>query len=128
MLLRPVIRRILLAGAVAFLLLVAWVTLSGAIRQLPRSATFGQRFETAVQLACGLLSVMSALTCFLWRRWNRHLLAGWATSLAIAAGLSSLVWGPPSLSVGVGFAALALLLALGTIRLLRAVQPPPTRR
>ena len=124
MLPRPAIRRALLAGVVALLLLIAWVTLSGAIRQVPRSVTFGQRFETAVQLACGALSLLSALTCFRWRRWNRHLLAGWAASLAIVAGLSSLVWGPPSLSVAVVFAALALLLALGTMRLLRAARPP----
>jgi GrpB-like predicted nucleotidyltransferase (UPF0157 family) len=121
--LRPAVRRLLLAGSVAFLLLVGWMTLSGAIRQAPRSLTLGQQVETAAQLVCGLLSVLSAITCFRWRRWNRHLLAGWAASLAIVSGLSSLVWGPPDPIVALVFAALALLLALGTIRLLRAVQP-----
>ena len=116
---RRVVRRILLAGAIVLLMAVAWVTLSGALRQLPRSHTFGQRAETAVQIACGALSLLGALTAFWWRRWSRAVLASWATSLSIAAGLSSLVWGPPDMIVGVVFAAATLLLALGIIRLMR---------
>ena len=73
-----------------------------------------------MQLACGLLSVLSVLTSFLWRRPGPSIRAAWAISLATAAGLSSVVWGPPSLIIGLVFAAGALLLALAIIRLLRA--------
>jgi quercetin dioxygenase-like cupin family protein len=95
------------------------MTLSGGLRQITRSHTLGQQVETAVQLGCGLLSVLSLLTCFRWRRWAPPVRAAWVISLAAAAGLSSLVWGPPLLIVALAFAAGALLLALGILRLLR---------
>ena len=101
------------------LLAVAWAALSGGLSQLPRSLTIGQQVETGMQLACGLLSLLSVLTCFRWRRWNRSVLVAWTISLMTAAGLSSLVWGPPMLSIGLAFGAGALLLALVIIWLLR---------
>lgn len=115
----PVVRHILLAIAMLLLIAVAWTALSGGIRQIPRSRTLGQRVETTVQLACGLLSLLSVLTCFRWRRWGRLVRAAWAISLMTAAGLSSLVWGPPMLIIGLVFAAAALLLALAIIWLIR---------
>lgn len=122
--LRSVVRRIPLACAALLLMVVAWVALSGGLRQLPRSHTLGQRVETAVQLACGLLSLLTALTRFVWRRTGPSLRAAWAIALATAAGLSSVVWGPPSLTVGLAFAAVALLLALAVIRLLEGGAGP----
>jgi len=116
---RLVGRRVLLAVALLFLLLVAWMTLSGGLRQIPRSQTPGQKLETAAQLACGLLSLLAALTSFRLRQWARGVRAAWAASLAVTTGLSSVVWGPPMLAVGLVFTAGALLLALGIIRLLR---------
>jgi hypothetical protein len=101
------------------LLAVAWAALSGGLSQLPRSLTIGQQVETGMQFACGLLSLLSVLTCFRWRRWNRPVLVLWTISLMTTAGLSSLVWGPPMLSLGLAFAAGALLLALVIIWLLR---------
>lgn len=117
--LRLVGRRLLLVVAVACLLVVAWATISGGLRQLDRARTLGQRVETGVQLACGLLSLLTVLTAFVRRRWGPGVGAAWSIALATAAGLSSLVWGPPSVSVGLVFAALTLLLALGIVRLLR---------
>jgi hypothetical protein len=102
------------------LLALAWQALSGGFRQIPHSRTLGQRFETAMQIACGLLSLLSMLTCFCWRRWNRPVLVAWTLSLMTAAGLSSLVWGPPMFIIGLGFAAGALLVAMAIIWLLRA--------
>ena len=116
--LRAAVRRIPLAVAVLLLGVVAWVALAGGLRQIPRTHTFGQRFETAVQLACGILSVLTGLTRFCWRGWGPRVRAAWAVSLATAAGVSSLVWGPPSVPVGVAFAAGTLLVALGIVRLL----------
>ena len=112
-------RRLLLACTVAGLLGVAWLALSGGLRQLGRSDTLGRRVETGVQIACGLLSLLTVLTSFWWRRAAPRVRAGWAVSLAAAAGLSSLVWGPPQLSVGLIFAAGMLLVALAVLRLLR---------
>ena len=120
MILRPVVRRILLTGATLLLVTVAWMALSGGLRQIPRSRTFGQRVETTVQLACGILSLLSVLTCFRWRRWGPPVLVAWAISLATAAGVSSVVWGPPSLIIGLVFATGTLLMALGIIWLVRA--------
>lgn len=118
--LRRMQRVSLLALATLVLVVVAWGALSGAIQQFPRSDTVGQKIETAVQLACGVLSLLSVLTTFVWRRSASRILPSWAGSLAAAAGLSALVWGPPQPGVALGFAALALLVALGIIRLLRA--------
>ncbi|MBZ5536261.1 MAG: hypothetical protein LAO31_09925 [Acidobacteriia bacterium] len=117
--LRPIVRRVLLASATLLLIAMAWMTLSGGLRQLPRSRTLSQRVETTVQLACGLLSALSVLTCFRWRRWGPAVRGAWAISLTAAAGVSSLVWGPPSLIIGLVFAAGALLLAVAIIWLLR---------
>ena len=118
--LRRVERWFLLGLATLVLLVVAWEALSGAVRQFPRSDTVGQKVETAVQLACGLLSLLSVLTTFVWRRSASRIHPAWAGSLAAAAGLSALVWGPPQPAVALSFAAGALLAALGVMRLLRA--------
>lgn len=98
---------------------VAWMTFSGGLGQLARSQSPGQRLETTVQLACGVLSLLAVLTCFRWRRWQAKVLGAWAVSLSAAAGISSLVWGPPSVSVALIFAGGAALFALGVSRLVQ---------
>lgn len=118
--LRAVERGFFVSLATLVLLVVAWGALSGGVRQFPRSDTAGQKIETAVQLACGLLSLLGVLTTFVWRRSASRILPAWAGSFAAAAGLSALVWGPPQPAVALGFAAGALLVALGILRLLRA--------
>ena len=118
---RPAVRRVLLVGTTLLLIALAWGTLAGGLRQLPRSLTAGQQAETAVQLACGLLSLLAVLTCFRWRRWATPVRAAWAVCLVAAAGLSSLVWGPPLPLTALLFAAGALILALGIIWALRKV-------
>lgn len=118
--LRRAERGFFLALATLVLLVVAWGALSGAIRQFPRSDTAWQKIETAVQFACGLLSLLGALTSFVWRRSASRILPAWAGSFAVTAGLSALVWSPPQPGVALVFAAGALLVALGIMRLLRA--------
>jgi CHASE2 domain-containing sensor protein len=108
---RLIVRHILLAGSTLLLMELAWQALSGALRQRPRAHTAGQKAETAVQLACGLLSWLTVLTCFRWRRWAEPVRTLWGLSLATAAGLSSLVWGPRMPVVAVLFTAVALLAA-----------------
>jgi hypothetical protein len=116
---RPVVRHLLLAGSTLLLIVLAWGAISGGLSQLPRSLTAGQRIETAVQLACGLLSLLTVLTCFWWRRWAPPVRSVWAISLVTAAGLSSLVWGPPLPLIGLLFALGAFLVALAIIWALR---------
>ena len=117
---RPVIRRGLLACTVLFLAWLAWEALSGGFRQLPRSRTLGQKVQTVTQLECGLLSLLVVLTCFRWRRWAPPVRTIWGISLATAAGLSSLVWGPSMPVIGVLFVAISLLVARAVIVTLRS--------
>jgi hypothetical protein len=76
-----------------------------------------------VQLECGLLSLLTVVTCFRWRRWARPVRTAWSLSLTAAAGLSSLVWGPPMPRLGLLFAAVALLVARTIIWVLRTAIP-----
>jgi hypothetical protein len=108
---RRVIRRSVLVGALLVLAAVACGTLIGAVQQLPRAESLGQRVETAIQIACSLLSLLAIVTCFWQRRRARAIRTGWAVSLAITTGLSALVWGPPMLGVALLFAAGTLLIA-----------------
>jgi hypothetical protein len=120
--LRKIGRRGLLAGTLAILIWLAWQALSGGFRQLSRSHTVGQKVETAMQLESGVLSLLVVVTCFWQRRWAAMVRTTWGISLATAAGLSSLVWGPVMPIIGILFAAIALLIAqtikwaLGTAR------------
>jgi hypothetical protein len=115
---RTIVRRVVAAGATLLLVVLAWGALSGGLRQLSRPLTTGQRIESVVQLACGVLSLLVVLTAFRWRRWAGPVRAAWATTLVVAAGLSGLVWGPPMPLLALLFAAVALLVALGVHRAL----------
>ncbi len=118
--LQPVVRRSLLACTLLFLIWLAWQALLGGFRQLSRSRTAGQKVETIVQIECGLLSLLVALTCFWQRRWSRAVRILWSISLAAAAGLSALVWGPAMPWVAALFTAVALLMARGVVLLVQA--------
>jgi hypothetical protein len=116
------VRRSVLVSALLVLAAIACGTLRGALLQLPRVQNLGQWVETAIQLACALLGLLAVVTCFWQRRWAPAIRAGWAVSLAITAGLSALVWGPPMLVVTLLFAAAALLVALAVNWVLRWAQ------
>ena len=107
--LRPLVRRILLACSTLFLGWLAWQALSGALRQITRSRTPGQKVESIIQTACGALSLLVAITTFWQRMSARPVRIAWGISLVAAAGLSPLVWGPPMPLVGALFAASALI-------------------
>jgi hypothetical protein len=104
-------RRGLLTFTLLFLIWLAWQTLSGGFRQLARSRTIGQKVETLTQIECGLLSLLVVFTNFWGQRWAQPVQSTWSISLAAAAGLSSLVWGPPMPLIGVLFTATALLVS-----------------
>ena len=102
-----------------FLLWLAWQALSGAFRQLSRSRTVGQKVETVTQLECETAESAGRV----------HMLPGTQmgsagphpleVSLGTAAGLSSLVWGPPMPHIAVLFLAISLLLARAVLWALR---------
>ena len=110
-----VVRRLLSACAVLALLGLAWWMVSGGLRNLAQARTIGQRVETAVQFACGFLSVATVVTRFRWHRFGRPVRVAWAIALAAMVGLSALVWGPPMLHIALLFVAVALLLAWAII-------------
>lgn len=106
---------VLLGAAVLVLLALAWLALDGGIRQLPVARTPGQRVETAVQLLCGVLTLLVLVTSFQRRVTARAVRIAWAGSLAAAAGLSALVWGPPMPVLALLFAVGGWLLARGLL-------------
>ena len=108
---KPVVRRGLLVGTILFLIWLAWQAISGGFGQVPRSRTVGQKVETLIQVESGTLSLLVVLTCFWQRRWAPLARTLWGFSLAAAAGLSSLVWGPPMPLIGLLFVGIALLAA-----------------
>ena len=107
----PVVRRLLCAVAALLLLALAWWTLSGAVHDVPQSRTVGQRAETVIRFACGLLCIAALVTRFRWRPLARLFRIAWAVTLAATAGVSALVWGPPQPLVALFFVVIALLLA-----------------
>jgi len=98
-----------------FLLVLAWGAVVGGVRQFPRSSTVWQQVETIIQLACGLLSLLTVFTYFWWRKWSTPIRVAWTISLVTAAGLSSLVWGPPMPLTALVLAGIALFVALVTL-------------
>jgi hypothetical protein len=104
---------------VAFLLVLAWKAIAGALAQLPRARTRGQKLETALQLESGALSMLVAATALQRDSRVETLRWVWGGALAAAAGLSGLVWGPPMPLVGALFAAAGLLVSRLVARALR---------
>jgi hypothetical protein len=117
--LKRIIRWLLLICIILFLLVLAWWTITGGVRQYSHSNTLGQQLETIVQLLCGFLSLSTIFTYFVWKKWARFIRVAWAVSLVLTAGLSALVWGPPMPFIALLFAAIALLASLVIILGLR---------
>jgi hypothetical protein len=115
----PVLRRLLLVVAIVLLLVLAWTGINGGIHQLSTTATTGQTIQTALQLLYGALSVLSIVTVYWARRWNRPVLACWTISLALAGGLGATEWGDASLRIGIVSGAAAGLVGAGIAWLLR---------
>ncbi|MFL5526668.1 MAG: hypothetical protein ACJ79I_09635 [Gemmatimonadaceae bacterium] len=75
--------------------------------------------QTFTQFGFGLFALLSVLTAFWARSWNRLMLVTWMISLSLAAGLASVAWGGTSLLVGLVSGIAALLIGLGIAWLLR---------
>lgn len=115
----PVVRRALLFVAIVLLLTLTWTGISGGITQLSSARTAGQAAQTVLQLVYGFFALLSIATTFWGRRWNRPMLAGWTVSLALTAGLASVVWGGTSMLIGFLSGGAAGLIAVGIAWLLR---------
>jgi hypothetical protein len=113
-------QRIILTIILLVLMVMAWVLFSGGLSQLSRSRTIGQITQTSIQITCGVLTLLIVFTCFYMKLLRRLIRTIWIVTLMITAGMSSFVWGPPMLLVGLVFAAGALLLALAIIWGLKA--------
>lgn len=124
---RLIVRRLLLTCISLLLLLLAWEALAGSVRQFPRSSSVGQQVETVVQFGCGLLSLLTVLTCFWWRSWAGAIRVAWAITLVAVVGLSSMVWGPPMPLTALALSTVALLVALATLWALRRLAPVEVR-
>jgi len=115
----PAVRRVLLIVAIVLLLGLTWTGISGGISQLSSARTAGQAAQTVLQLVYGLFALLSIATTFRGRRWNRPMLVGWTVSLALTAGLASVVWGGTSILIGFLSGGAAGLIAAGIAWLLR---------
>jgi len=115
----PAVRRLLLIVAIVLLLALAWTGISGGISQLSSARTAGQSAQTVLQLVYGLFALLSIATTFWGRRWNGPMLVGWTVSLALTAGLASVVWGGTSILIGFLSGCAAGLIAVGIAWLLR---------
>jgi hypothetical protein len=115
---RSLFQKVVLLSTILLLLIIAWMALSGGFNQLSRSLTISQKVETILQIICGVLSVLNAFTRFYWLDLHRPISIAWMFSLAFTAGMSSIVWGPPMPFIGVLFAAVALMAAVGINSLL----------
>jgi hypothetical protein len=113
-------QRIILTIILLVLMVMAWVLFSGGLSQLSRSGTIGQITQTSIQITCGVLTLLIVFTCFYMKLLRRLIRTIWIVTLMITAGMSSFVWGPPMLLVGLVLAAGALLLALAIIWGLKA--------
>ncbi len=106
-----VVRRLLRVAAALLLLALAWWTIAGGLQNLTHARSIGQRVETAIQLASGLLGIALVVTRVWWRPLWRPVRLAWVVTLAGWVGLSALVWGPPQPHVALLFVVIALLVA-----------------
>ncbi len=109
----------LLIVAILLLLGLAWTGIHGGVEQISNAHTTGRMIQTVAQLADGALSVLSILTVFWARDWNRPILVSWTILLALAGGLGAYAWGGTSAGTGVVSGLAAGLVGAGVAWLLR---------
>ena len=119
MTLHPIVRLVLLVIAAGLLLFCGWTGITGGVHQIDESRTAGQIAQTVMQFAYGLFAVLSLVTAFWGRRWNRAMLVAWTLSVTFAGGLAPVVWGGTSILIGFLAGAACFLVALGIAWLLR---------
>ena len=112
-------KRALFGVAILLLLILAWTGISVGIGQFSQAHTPGQVAQTIAEFAFGVFAVLSLLTTFWARRWNRRMLACWAVSFTMAGALFYVAWIRMSLFTGILSGMIALVVALGIVWLHR---------
>jgi hypothetical protein len=98
---RPLLRRVLFVVVALILLGITWAGVNDGMHQWNEPRTPGQVAQTITQFAFALFALLTLVTMFRGRRWNRAMGVGLAVSLGPAGGLASVVWGDTSVPVGI---------------------------
>src|SRR5262245_22498340 len=93
-------RRVALVCGIALLLGLAWVGVTGGMREFP-AAVGGQRLQAAFQFIYGVLSLPAAFTPFARGPWVRVIEGAWVAAVTIAGALAPVVWGGSSILIGI---------------------------
>jgi hypothetical protein len=83
------------------LLGITWAGVNDGVNQWNQPRTPGQAAQTVTQFAFALFALLTLVTMFRGRRWNRVMGLGLAVSLGLAGGLASVVWGDTSVAIGI---------------------------
>ena len=96
------------------LLGISWAGVNDGVNQWSEPRSPGQVAQTLTQFAFALFALLTLVTMFRGRRWNRVMGVGLTISLGLAGGLASVVWGGTSVPIGIiaalGSAAVGLVL------------------
>jgi hypothetical protein len=121
-------RRVFLAVVICAWLVLAWLGLSGGVREFPDATTPGQKAQTTAQFAYGVFALATLVTTFRARKLARLTRWGWLVSITLAAGLAPVFWGDTGWGPGVvaGVAALGIgALLLWCLDLTSRERPEP---
>lgn len=97
------------------LLGLAWTGIKGGVELVPPSQSASQKVEAFVQVAFGVFALLSVITIFWSRRWWSIVATGFTVTLAVAAGLFSIVWNRTSIASGLVAGTAALVVALAIV-------------
>lgn len=123
---RPLLRRVLFVVAALVLLGIAWAGVNDGVGQWRQGRTPGQVVQTLTQFAFALFALLTLVTMFRGRRWNRVMGMGLTISLGLAGGLASVVWGGTSVPIGIVAGLASAAVGFGIAWLSRvAARPDP---
>jgi len=121
---RRLLRRVLLVAVALGLLGITLAGVSDGVGQWNESRTPGQVAQTVTQFAFALFALLTLVTMFRGRRWNRVMGVGLAVSLGLAGGLASVVWGGTSAAIGIVAGLASAAVGLGVAWLARVAARP----
>jgi hypothetical protein len=122
------VRRVSFVAISLAFLFFAWSGITEGSGQLSRNSTPGQTVQSLAGLGYGVFALLSLVTSVRLRRLNLLMLAGWAVTAMLAAGLAPIVWGDAPLRIGIYSGAGGLLIGLLMAWALRATAGSPAIR
>ena len=105
--LAPTLRRACTVIAVALLLALAWLGISGGVTQWNTATRPMERLQYVSQVAYGVFALLMLVASFRRLRWQSAAETGFVIGAMAAASLATLVWGGESVAA-------SLLSALGS--------------